>query len=238
MKHTYLFFGEKTSETNWEIREDETFHIKKVLRLLPGAEIELTNGSGLKATGILSQDFKSIELVHEYKTSNDHGKNSNFTFLQAVLKKELIEEVLPGLVEIGVDAVYFYAQNHAQKNIFSEKVFERAEKIIEAAVKQSKRAYKPELKFLDNLEICHGFLKTFEGTKILFDPDSNNEIQNCNFSKNILALCGSEGGFSAQETDTFATLDFQSCKIAQPILRARTASVVGSALILSQLSKI
>ena len=235
MKHTYLFFGEKISEGVWELRDDEVFHLKNVLRLKAGSRIELTDGRGLKACGHINDDGKTCAIDHASFSANDHGKNGRLILVQAIIKKELVEEVLPSLVELGVDELFFYLQAHAPRGIFSPKLEERAHRIVESAMKQSKRANKPEVRFFSQQDECFRIIQDFAGLKILFSPVNAVDCSSVKFAKEVLAVCGSEAGFTETEENYFRMMHFISLKIAAPVLRARTASIVGSGLILAHM---
>ena len=78
MLHMFRFHGRRLGNLQWELTDDEWFHITKVLRLASGAEVEIVDGLGWLAHAQLDSKGKSKgELVissEEYKDVPD-GNN-------------------------------------------------------------------------------------------------------------------------------------------------------------------
>lgn len=124
-------------------------HLAKVLRLRPGATIELFNGDGLNYRGQISAlDGRSCRVLLEGATNPHNESPLALTLLLALIKGEAFERALQKAVELGVKRIVpVHSERCAAKGLKRE----RCRGILIASAMQCGRAVVPELTELSSL---------------------------------------------------------------------------------------
>ncbi|MDM1073708.1 16S rRNA (uracil(1498)-N(3))-methyltransferase [Empedobacter brevis] len=222
-----LFFG-KIHQDIAVLNEEESHHFAKVLRGNEGDLVHVTDGKGnLAKVEITSISKKVVEgKIIELKT--DFEKKNYYLHVAIAPTKtmERLEFFLEKATEIGIDEITFLQTFHSErKNI---KV-ERIEKIIQAATKQSLKAYLPKV---NDLTKFNDFIKSdFEGyIKCIAHCESNIERTPLrtvleNNPQKILLLIGPEGDFSREEIISAEEHNFTGISLGHQRFRTETAAL-------------
>lgn len=204
---------------------DECKHILSVMRHSLGDEIYLTNGQGSifssQISAISNKEIKATIL----KEFNYHNPNKNIIFCLSLLKNpDRFEYALEKCTELGITEFIIY---RAKKSLAKSFKQERWEKISLAAMKQSLRAFRPNINYADGLEN----IRDLEGTKILLDQSAERKFCYDKFSINekYYVIFGPEGGFHQDETGLFRNENFFS--LTENRLRSETAIILAAGLI-------
>lgn len=222
-----LFFGEIHDNTAI-LSEEESHHFSKVLRGNEGDKIHVTDGKGnLAEIEITSISKKAVEgNILNLKT--DFEKKNYYLHVAIAPTKtmERLEFFLEKATEIGIDEITFLQTFHSErKNI----KLERIEKIVQAATKQSLKAYLPKV---NDLTKFNDFIKTnFDGfTKCIAHCEDDIEktplgIVLSENPQKILILIGPEGDFSRDEILTAEENNFTGISLGQQRFRTETAAL-------------
>jgi RsmE family RNA methyltransferase len=148
-----------------------------------------------------------------------------------------LDEILPGLVELGVDSLHLFHQPGSAKDRLADKTITRWERQMTQAVKQSKRSWLPRLRTHESLSSLLQEPEIIEDSSRLFlTPDGSQtliEALDKNLSTKstkIVLVVGGEQGLSLQEEDQLASADFLGVRLGHHILRAVTAAISASAI--------
>lgn len=209
-----------------ELSAEESQHFSKVLRGKIGQEIYVTDGLGKFAKGIVSQiNSKSIEVeLTEIQESFEQRPYKIHIAIAPTKNMERIEFFLEKAVEIGIDEITFLKAFHSERKNIN---LERCQKIINAAVKQSLKAYIPKI---NDLVKFSDFIK-LENTenKLIAHCDSNferKEFQKIILPKqDYLILIGPEGDFSKEEIQLAEQNGFNGISLGNQRLRTETAAL-------------
>ena len=99
MAHLYRFFGDRISDSQWQIDSSEYNHIANVLRLSVGQLVEVCNGKGFWAVGRFEKISKrEIQVSAEEDFFEEPNKQRSEIAL-GVLKVQSMDAVVPDLVE-------------------------------------------------------------------------------------------------------------------------------------------
>lgn len=222
-----LFFGE-IHDNIAILNEEESHHFSKVLRGKEGDIIHVTDGKGkLAKTEINSISKKAVEgTILELKT--DFEKKNYYLHVAIAPTKtmERLEFFLEKATEIGIDEITFIQTFHSErKNI----KIERIEKIVQAATKQSLKAYLPKINDLIKL---NDFIKNdFEDfTKCIAhceDDIIKTPLKSIleDKPKKILILIGPEGDFSRDEILSTEKENYKGISLGQQRFRTETAAL-------------
>ena len=215
------------SVVEYTLPEQESKHCVRVLRLSEGDELNLTNGLGTMYKGeIISAQPKSCSIQIKERITDFEKRNYYLHVAIAPTKNiDRFEWFLEKATEIGIDEITPIVSEHSERKQIKP---ERLERVIVAAMKQSLKAYKPQLNALTNLST---FLKNNLGSQF-------KAIAHCNEGEKKLVkefystgqpvtlLIGPEGDFSPEEVKTAVGSGFEEISLGSSRLRTETAGVV------------
>jgi 16S rRNA (uracil1498-N3)-methyltransferase len=146
----FWFYALSISADHIEMTEEEVFHMFRVLRIIPDTRVLVTDGKGRLAHATITEigkksiAFTDIEVEHIPQYSYDlHvgiAPTKNINRFEWFLEKA---------TEIGIGRITPIITEHSERKHIRP---DRLEKIIVAAMKQSKKAYKPILTDIMNFE--------------------------------------------------------------------------------------
>ena len=221
----HIFYTPHIEGNLVKLDEKESRHSVKVLRIKQGSRVYLVDGQGGFYEGaVVDADPKGCAVKVEQKY-DDFEQRSYFLHLAVAPTKQIdrFEWMLEKAVEIGVDEITPFTGFHSERRKLK---YERLERIIISAMKQSLKAYKPRLNplvtFQEMLEKAR--------EEYRFIPHCRNfERQKMNnlyvAGKSVFIAIGPEGDFSEQEVATALERNFQSVSLGSSRLRTETAGV-------------
>ena len=231
MKETRYFYVPDAASTN-ELPAEEAAHASRVLRLESGDEVFLIDGTGCFFKAQLTLVTKGrclydiVERLPQKKTWN--GRIAVVMAPTKVIDR--VEWTLEKATEIGIDE--FSLLNCA----FSERrnvKLERLDKIVVAAVKQSRKAWKP---LLNDLQPFEGFVnRPRKGAKYIAHcyaeidkKDLYGELLQLNGDEEVTILIGPEGDFSIDEVRLAMSKGYVPVSLGQSRLRTETAALAAT----------
>lgn len=228
----HLFYTPNINTSTYTLSEEESKHCIKVLRLEEGDRIYLVDGrGGFYETHIIEAHPKRC-MVQVLDVKLNFGKRSYYLHIAISPLKSLdrFEWFLEKATEIGIDEISPIITSRSEKRDLK---LERSNKIIESAMKQSKKAFHPKLNevisfnkfieqdFSDSLKLIAHCLDT---EKINF-----NEVK-AELNKNYLILIGPEGDFTEEEISKAINKGYTPLNLGEARLRTETAAVKACAL--------
>ena len=204
--------------------KDESKHIIKVLRKKEGDNIFITNGLGyLFESEITSDSEKKCEVKITKKTFQE--PNSFYTHIAVAPTKmnDRMEWFLEKATEIGIHEITPIICDHSERKVFK---IDRAEKIIQAAMKQSLHFYLPKIN--EPITLSEFVKKEFDGQKFIAHCE---ETEKKSFQKEVLKngkitiLIGPEGDFSTKEINLARANQFIPVTLGNTRLRTETAAL-------------
>jgi len=233
MQHRFRFLASYDSGSRqWRIEADEFFHAKKVLRLGTGAEVEVFDGKGSWAEGLLGEMGKDYAIADCAALNKEERSKMSLSVALGALQQQTMADLVPCLVELGVDKVHVFMQEGLAKARLNEKLLERWHKIAIAAAKQSKRAWLPTFSSSPSLEeLVPALVQNHDGLWVL-DPEAKQNLLNADLSHKRASclLLGSEKGLSASDLELTYEAGFEAASLGPGILRSFTAALAGAAL--------
>jgi 16S rRNA (uracil1498-N3)-methyltransferase len=218
---------------------DEANHIQNVLRLSPGHEIQLFDGTGTEYKAkIDSLSSNKIQVTILEKIEPRTESPIQIIMAQALLKDNKMDHLVRQLTELGMTQfIPYIAERSIARPDTSRlsKRMERWEKIAKESLKQCRRSIIPEIGPVLSFKELLAFGKTCD-TGILFWENSKTPI---NISKDqpqlpqnrIMLIMGPEGGFSDNEIEQTRQSDFSIASLGPRILKAETAPIAAFTII-------
>jgi 16S rRNA (uracil1498-N3)-methyltransferase len=226
--HVFRFIGRRIAEGSWELGEEESVHLQRVLRLETGSVVEICDGAGWVACGQVAAMQRSRTLVHAETENFTHASPGHAIAIGA-LKPADIDDLIAPLTELGIAEIAVFLQEGAAKARVADKVQARWTRLVDAAIKQCKRPWRPSVTCWDNLD---EFLNAQSRQLITLDPDgeqSLSEVTQKMRGQEMCAVIGGEKGLSAEETSRLRQAGSTQAKLGAHVLRARTAAVAAAA---------
>jgi 16S rRNA (uracil1498-N3)-methyltransferase len=222
----HIFYTPELSGKIYILDETESKHCVRVLRLEKGDEITLVDGRGGFFTAEITDPNPKRCAVNLTKSELDFGLR-NFQVHVAIAptkNMDRIEWFLEKATEIGINRVTPLLCRFSERK---EIKHDRLEKVMVSAMKQSLKAYLPQL---DELTKFNEFVRQpFEGQKFI----AHCEEQYRELLKNVvipggkyLILIGPEGDFSPEEIELALAAGFVPVSLGDSRLRTETAGVV------------
>ena len=235
MRKPRIFCPELSSSSYKCTNIKQIHHLAKVLRLKANDPVELFDGQGSIANGIIQEiakDYINFQIDDISFMQNPYQKS--YQAIIPYIKKENLIHSLQKLIELGVNSILIYKPDHLDQSLTKKdlsKLNLRLEEAMISACEQSGCNHVPTIYYFNELKECLHSIKITSDTEGLFVLDTianrfikDHEILSLN---SITLITGPESGFSETERDMIKELGLQSLKIGHYVLRAETAPVVG-----------
>ncbi len=216
------------------IEDKELLHQwQKVFRLKASDRVIIFNGGDSEYEGffkILAKNEAVIQIDKEREVKNP--VNIELHLFQSIIKKDNFEFIVEKCTEIGVSAYHPIISERSEKKSLN---IERLNKIAKESAEQSGKTKLPQIFAPESLGKA---IKEFDGELFVLDFDGEPlKSLDCHASlamtgRKIAILIGPEGGWSENERIIFDEMGIRSFSLGEQILRAETAAIVSSALIL------
>lgn len=227
-----LFYVPDFDINNASLNEEESFHATKVLRLQVGEIIFLTNGTGDLWEAKITKIHQKKTEVTILNNQKDYQKRNHYTHLAIAPTKNIdrMEWLVEKLVEIGVDEISFLLCDHSERKQIN---LERIQKIAVSAMKQSLKAYLPQINPLLSFE---KFMQKDFANQQLFmahlDKENPQHLQQqIQINHSYCILIGAEGDFSDKEIQVARSKGFQVVSLGNSRLRTETAGLVACVMV-------
>lgn len=246
MKEERFFYAPDASSTD-ELPEQEALHATRVLRLAEGDKIFLMDGKGSFYCAAITLATKKrclyriVDVMPQQKSWTGHVHLA----IAPTKMMERMEWMVEKAVEIGVDEISFIDCHFSERQSIR---IDRIEKIAIAAMKQSRKPFKP---IINGLSIFPHFI-----AKNSVVPDNEimrtrhfiahcynefprhylfNELKNMPLDGNVTMLVGPEGDFSIDEVRLAIDQGYEPVTLGSSRLRTETAGLMAVAM--AQLAK-
>ncbi len=239
MKEEHFFYVPDAAAGK-ELPEEEAKHAIRVLRLQVGDPLFITDGNG---------------VIYHAVVGETNNKHCFYDILQSLPQQRLwrgsvhiamaptkmmdrVEWFVEKATEIGVDTFSFLSCRFSERKVIRT---DRIEKIVLSAVKQSKKAWVPQV---NDIVAFKSFIDSHQSGD-RFIAHCYEEIEKVDFfrflshhplppeKREITVLIGPEGDFSFDEVEYAIRKGFVSISLGAARLRTETAAL--SAVMMTQL---
>ena len=237
MKEIRYFYVPDAAHAS-ELPDDEAVHAVRVLRMTVGDEMMLMDGEGTfyrAQVTLASQKHCLYEIVESLPQERQWQGHIHLAIAPTKLM-DRIEWMTEKVVEVGIDELSFLDCQFSERRSLK---LSRIEKIVVSAVKQSRKAYMPQL---NDLESFKAFVKR-HSTGCRYIAHCYDELERVNLfdelrkggDEDAVVLIGPEGDFSIDEVRMAVEAGFISVDLGKSRLRTETAGL--SAVMMMQLAK-
>lgn len=222
-----LFYAPEITLPEYTLPEEESRHCEKVLRKTVGDTLHLTDGLGTIYTArILSTGKKCTVRV---ESREDCFEQRPYRLIMAVAPTKNIDRFewfAEKATEVGVDSIIPIECDHSERRVIKT---ERIDKIVVSAMKQSLKAYKPEV--AEMTPVRKVIEMPFEGKRLIAHCEKAEERKLLkdvvDAGDDVLLLIGPEGDFSMAEIEAARKAGFIEVSLGEMRLRTETAALTG-----------
>lgn len=212
--------------------ENETRHLRDVLRLEVGERVSVFDGEGNEFAGTIAEidkRFSRIDLLEEAAASSPESP-FEISIAPTILNGERYDLIIQKAVELGVTKLIPLRTIRCEvKANDAAKRLDRWRRIALEATKQSGRAKIMEIAepqdFSDAINIIDA------ATSILFSERDGTDLATVTASKKITAFYGPKGGWDDSELELARSSGVSVITLGGRILRAETASIAITAIL-------
>jgi len=237
MTNLRRFFAppEQWAQDRVVLDREETHHLSRVLRLAPGARVEVCDGRG-RAAFAMVQDLESegAVLSLEEEIALQAESPLQVALGLGLAKGEAVDQVVRQATELGVQRLIPFVSTYSEKisHDRAARRWARWQRQARESLKSSQRLYLPEILPVQNFpEVLQGL----EEMKFLcYEAERGGGLGSClqrSRPAGVRVLIGPEGGFTAEEVAQARGAGFQVVSLGPRRLRVETAALTAVALL-------
>jgi 16S rRNA (uracil1498-N3)-methyltransferase len=212
-------------------------HLIRVLRVRLGEKFDIATGTVVRRGTVveLGDGRVEFELAEEVSAAEARAR---ITLLLAVFKFDRMEWAIEKCTELGVARILPVVARRTDAHLAaaSGKRAERWRRLARQASEQSRRPSLPEIS--DPLEFAHA-VKFAGALRIaLIESERQARLRDVlpfDLPAEVVLAVGPEGGWSENEVELFQAGGWTSASLGATILRAETAAIAATAIVLSEL---
>lgn len=223
-----IYYAPPSQITNGlaELTGQEATHATKVMRAREGDSLSIVDGKGGYYEGPIRRiTNKSVQIEIEKRQQRPKPEPSLVLGMGIIKKRDRLEFAVEKAVELGARRICLFRSDHTIKENVR---MDRLESIVLSAMKQSLRAWLPEVSLYRSFG---DLLDAFPEASLLaahekVEADQHNMDFNLQGDGQLLLLVGPEGGFSDFEVEEVKARDGKLVSLGSHRLRTETAAVV------------
>ena len=227
------YFSNLINNNEYLLSNDDSYHIKKVMRMNLGDKIEIVDNEKVFICELISLDPVKAKIIKEEEMNNENDKK--IILVQSMINETKMDYVLQKGTELGINEFYvFKAKNSVVKeNDKSSKKIIRWQKIVKEASEQSKRNIIPKVNdIVDISRLC----KIEADVKLLLTVNELTKnikkvLKEIKKYDTLIIVVGPEGGFTKEEEETLIKNGYISTSLGKRVLRTETAGMVAVSMI-------
>lgn len=232
-----LFFASNTDSDYYTLSEEESHHCVKVMRLVAGDHVAVTDGNGTLCHCTIVEPHPKHCILKVDTRISDYGRHSFHLHVAVAPTKNTarMEWFVEKAVEMGIDEITPIICDHSERCVLRQ---DRLQKIAISAMKQSLKTFMPlihpptPLSELINSSTTQQLNSSTTQQRFVAycDGDHRTPLHDI-YSPgcNALILIGPEGDFSQQEIESSLAAGLIPVTLGQYRLRTETAALAATA---------
>ena len=242
MQHFFVI-PEQVGETEIYVTGQDVNHMKNVLRMKIGEQVEISDGNNKKYLCEVSayEDDQAVLKILETREADTELKSKVYLF-QGLPKNDKMEWIIQKTVELGVYEVIPVAMKNCVVKLDDKKAKSKVmrwQAIAESAAKQSKRSLIPEVKMPMSYKEAVAYAKELDVKLVPYENEhgmagTKAAMEQIKKGESIAVFIGPEGGFAPEEI-ALVQDEMQLISLGKRILRTETAGIAALAILGYQL---
>lgn len=224
------FFTNEKLDVNRIVNLDNDilYHLKKVLRKTDGWNFRLVDSNN----DIYLVSLKDNSALVLEKLNENNELDVDITVIMSLIKTDKFDLTLQKLTELGVKRIVPFEASRSVVKASNEKKLDRYRKIVKEASEQSHRNIIPEITDYCNIKSIDKYLS--KNNYLAYEKEDTT-INDLKVDESVTIVIGPEGGFDPLEVELLVSKGFRSISLGNRILRAETAAIFATSLVVSKL---
>lgn len=219
-----FFLASIPTTPNFELPEEESKHIVRVLRMQEGEAFLLLDGKGLLLTvKIVAAHPKRCGVEVVSREQKERSLKGFHLAIAPTKNLDRMEWLVEKIVEIGATKLSFIHGDHSERVNLK---LDRLERVAISAMKQAQHDFLLEIEPLVNVS---AFIESHPNGRIAHCMDTP-KVSIAESSLNGPILIGPEGDFSAKEVELALKHGYEAIHLGTARLRTETAGLVATVL--------
>lgn len=215
-----------------QVRGPEAHHLRDVLRVRVGAEVEAFDGRGSYARGrVTAVDREGVWLELGEPQASTAEARVEVTLAVALLKGDKLVDVVRPATELGVARFRLFVSTNCEARELSAVKLGRLRRVAQEAARQCGRSVVPEVE--DPVPFAQLELG---GEVVVGDPAAEPGLRDhfCDLTRApaVTLVTGPEGGLNEAEVMSLRERGARAVRLGPRVLRADTAPVAMAAALL------
>lgn len=242
----YHFFvtPEQVKEGKIWIEGSDVNHMKNVLRMKIGEELQISDGNNKKyLCEIESMSAETVYVAIKEELVSDTELPSKIYLFQGLPKSDKMELIVQKAVELGVYEIIPVATKRAVVKLDDKKAVKKVERwnsISEGGAKQSGRDVIPKVKQVMSYKEAMQYAKSMDVVLIPYELAENMDetrqvIESIHPGQSIGIFIGPEGGFETAEVEYALEQGAKAITLGKRILRTETAGLTTLSILMYHL---
>jgi 16S rRNA (uracil1498-N3)-methyltransferase len=212
---------------------DQAHHLRDVLRLGTGEEVELFDGEGLRYSGRVECRGAEVHIVSLKRLEPAEEPKTSLVLAAAIIKADRFEWILQKGTELGVDRFLPLLTRFSNVRIPAARLearLERWQRIIREASKQSRRVTTPRIQLPLSFSDLVASPEHAGFARFMLHEKAPQRLKMVTPADHVLLCVGPEGGWDAAETQAAEEAGFRLVNMGSRIMRAETAALAAVAV--------
>ena len=236
MSRHRLFIPQTISDGEELCLDGEQGHyLSRVLRLKPGSEVLLFDGSGYEYPSLVTEVHrKRVLLQPGAAVLRDIESPLQIRLVQGISRGERMDFVIQKATELGVHRISPVLTEFSVVKLQADRASRRLlhwNKIAQSACEQCGRSKIP---VIDEPSVLHDFLRGSASAqcRLLLQPSATTSLHQIDRPESAIdLLIGPEGGISDGETEMLFDAGFKAVSLGPRVLRTETAALAAVAIL-------
>jgi len=217
-----------------KLSTEETRHLRDVLRLSLGDQVQIFNGEGREFLAEITTIGKRetlLNIVDEISAPAPESK-LDLTIAASVYKNDKFDLVIQKAVELGVARISPLVTFRSEAKL--DAAMNRTERWRKIALEATKQCERARIMTVDDPVSFQDFLSGLtseSGDRLMFSEKDGRSIPDLADPKKITALVGPKGGWEDSELELAERRGFVPVKLGKRIMKAETAAITFAALL-------
>ena len=234
MHHFFVSPGQ-IGEKQITIEGADVNHIRNVLRMEPGEEVNVSDGTGETVYRCEIDRFTETTVELKIMWAQEKGMElpSKIYLFQGLPKSDKMELIIQKAVELGVYEIIPVATRRAVVKLDPKKASAKCKRwqaIAESAAKQSKRLIIPKIQEPMSFSEALAYGECAEVRLIPYELSegmaaTRERIESIQPGQSVAVFIGPEGGFDDTEVEEAREKGYQAITLGRRILRTETAGM-------------
>jgi 16S rRNA (uracil1498-N3)-methyltransferase len=230
------WIADEVSGNRASITGEHASHLSRVLRVQIGQEFDISAQGAVRRGRVVRIADSRVEF--ELGTEIPGAESANLTLLLSLFKFDRMEWAIEKCTELGARRIVPLRAQRTDSHLASASIkrLERWRRIALQASEQSRRLAPPEIWAPSKPKAA---IATCSGLRVMLAESENDiqlgEVLPSHRADEVALAIGPEGGWTEDELKLFRDAGWTSASLGPTILRAETAAIVATAIVLSHL---